>query len=131
MVIRSSPGESVAKKDFPTIHFYDQDFVDIYDRTWIWTQDFWKKGTARNHFSSRYFNYPDNDTIHQFDTCLSTFFLVYTNNNVPVAPLLENFYQNQEESGAIRGEYSEKDGNPVLREDNPEGIHPPLFSWAE
>ncbi len=121
----------MAKKDFPTIHFYDQDFVDIYDRTWVWTQDFWKKGTNRNHFVSRYFNYPGSDTIHQFDTCLSTFFLVYTNKNVPVAPLLENFYQNQEESGAIRGEYSEKDGKPVLHEDNPEGIHPPLFSWVE
>ena len=29
------------KRDFPKIHFYDQDFVDIYDKTWTWIQDFW------------------------------------------------------------------------------------------
>jgi len=121
----------VAKKDFPTIHFYDQDFVDIYDRTWAWIQDFWKKGTTRNKFAARYFNYPDNKTIHQYDTILSTFFLVYSNKNYPVAPLLENFYSKQESNGAIRGEYNEKDGKPHLSEDNPEGIHPPLFAWAE
>lgn len=121
----------MAKKDFPTIHFYDQDFVDIYEKTWAWIQDFWKKGTQKNKFASRYFNYPESKTIHQFDTCLSTFFLVYSNKNYPVAPLLESFYGKQEESGAIRGEYIEKDGKPVFREDNPEGIHPPLFAWAE
>ena len=28
------------KRDFPKIHFYDQDFVDIYDKTWTWLLDF-------------------------------------------------------------------------------------------
>jgi len=121
----------VAKKDFPTIHFYDQDFVDIYERTWAWIQDFWKKGNSKNNFASRYFNYPENKTIHQYETCLSTFFLVYSNKNVPVAPLLEIFYKKQEDSGAIRGEYSEKNGKPVFSDDNPEGIHPPLFALSE
>ena len=36
------------KKGFPEIHFYDQDFVDLYDRTWAWLQDFWKKGDKKN-----------------------------------------------------------------------------------
>jgi len=31
----------VNKRDFPRVHFYDQDFVDIYDRTWAWVHDFW------------------------------------------------------------------------------------------
>lgn len=31
------------KRDFPKVHFYDQDFVDIYDRTWTWLQDFWRE----------------------------------------------------------------------------------------
>lgn len=124
-------GVIVASKEFPAIHFYDQDFVDIYDRTWAWLQDFWKRGTQQNGFKSRYFNYPDNTSIHQFETCLSTFFLVYSNKNYPSYTLLENFYQNQEENGAIRGEYSEEDGKPVITQDNPEGVHPPLFAWAE
>ncbi|MEW5814384.1 MAG: trehalase family glycosidase [Spirochaetota bacterium] len=121
----------VVTKDFPTIHFYDQDFVDIYERTWAWIQDFWKKGTTKNGLRNRYFNYPENVNIHQFETCLSTFFLVYSNKNYPVAPMLENFYEKQEKNGAIRGEYSEAAGKPVLIDENPEGIHPPLFSWAE
>ena len=31
----------MSKKDFPKIHFYDQDFVDIYDKTWNWLSDSW------------------------------------------------------------------------------------------
>ncbi len=119
------------KKEFPIIHFYDQDFVDLYDRTWTWIQDFWKKGTKKNHFQNQYFNYPQNTSIKQFETCCSTFFLVYSNKIFPASPLLDNFYAKQEESGAIRGEYRESDGTPVFTEDNPECIHPPLFAWAE
>jgi len=121
----------VGKRDFPTIHFYDQDFVDIYERTWAWIQDFWVRGTPENKLKSRYFNYPTNNSIKQFEACLSTFFLVYSNRNYPTVSLLENFYDRQEASGAIRGEYSEEDGRPVFDEDNPEAVHPPLFSWAE
>ncbi|TFG61754.1 MAG: hypothetical protein E4H36_09655 [Spirochaetales bacterium] len=121
----------MTRRDFPTIHFYDQDFVDLYDKTWAWIQDFWKKGTKKNGFHMRYFNYPQNTSIHQFETILSTFFLVYSNKNFPVTTLLENFYNKQEESGAIRGEYNELTGKPVFADDNPEGIQPPLFAWAE
>ena len=31
------------KKEFPQIHYYDQDFVDIYDRTWAWVSECWHK----------------------------------------------------------------------------------------
>jgi len=121
----------VVKKGFPAIHFYDQDFVDTYERTWAWLQDSWKKGTKANGFESRYFNYPDSKSINQFESILSTFFLVYSNRSYPATPQLDNFYRKQEPSGAIRGEYAEKDGKPVLTKENPEGVQPPLFSWAE
>ncbi len=121
----------MVKKDFPTIHFYDQDFVDLYDRTWAWIQDFWKKGTKRNGLQAKYFNYPESETINQFETILSTFFLVYSNKNYPVTSLLENFYSKQEPNGAIRGEYSEVTGETVVSDKNPEGVPPPLFAWAE
>ena len=119
------------KKGFPKIHFYDQDFVDTYDRTWHWISSSWKEGSSKNGFGSRYFNYPKNDTINQYEACLSTFFLVYSNKLFPVTPQLDLFYAKQEEDGAIRGEYREKDGSPVLTKDNPAGVFPPLFSWAE
>jgi neutral trehalase len=119
------------KRDFPKIHFYDQDFVDIYDQTWAWSNDFWTKGTVRSKLQNRYFRYPDSRTIVQFDSILSTFFLVYSNRIYPAAPQLDNFYRKQEADGAIRGEYSVKDGKPVLTKENPQGVQPPLFAWAE
>ena len=62
------------KKGFPIIHFYDQDFVDLYDRTWAWAAGFFKNGNSDNGLEAKYFNYPQNDTINQFEACLSTFF---------------------------------------------------------
>ena len=121
----------MTKKDFPTIHFYDQDFVDLYDQTWAWIQDFMQKGTPENGLQKQYFNYPDNKTINQFESIMSTFFLVYSNRNFPATPQLDNFYEKQEPSGAIRSDYSLTDGKPVFHKDNPEGVNPPLFSWAE
>ncbi len=121
----------MAKREFPKIHFYDQDLVDMYDSTWQWLENFWKKGTNENGFQSKYFSYPDSDRINQFESCFATFFLVYSNRNYPVVSLLDNFYSKQEPSGAIRGEYSEIDGSPILTDENPSGILPPLFSWAE
>jgi len=121
----------VVKKDFPEIHFYDQDFVDIYDQSWAWIQDFAQKGTTRNKFQSRYINYPGSETINQFEACVSTFFLVYSNRILPAHPQLDNFYQKQEKDGAIRCEYGVRDGKPVFPKNNAEGVGPPLFAWAE
>lgn len=121
----------MTKKDFPTIHFYDQDFVDLYDQTWALVQDFLQKGTPENGFQKQYFNYPQSRTINQFESIMSTFFLVYSNRNFPASPQLDNFYERQEPSGAIRGDYAVADGKAVLHKDNPEGVNPPLFAWAE
>jgi len=121
----------VAKKEFPTIHFYDQDFVDIYEQTWAWIQDYWQKGTTANGLHTRFFVSSTSDRINQFDSVFSTFFLVYSNRNYPEAPQLDNFYNKQEPDGAIRSEYSIATGKPILTDDNPEGVAPPLFAWAE
>ena len=121
----------MVKKGFPAVHFYDQDFVDLYEKTWAWLQDSWKKGNSANGFPKTYFNYPESTTVSQFESILATFFLVYSNSQFPAAPSLDLFYSKQEESGAIRNIYSEEDGKQVVDPDNPEGLHPPLFSWAE
>ncbi len=121
----------MVKKGFPSVHFYDQDFVDIYEKSWVWMSDSWLTGTASNGFQEKYLNHPGNDTINQFEACFSTFFLVYSNNIFSAKANLDNFYGKQEESGAIRGMYFTADGSPAVTPDNPEGVMPPLFSYAE
>ncbi len=121
----------MAKREFPKVHFYDQDLVDMYDKTWQLIKGFWKKGSSENGFEGKYFSYPKSDRINQFESLFATFFLVYSNRIFPVVSLMDNFYAKQEPSGAIRGEYSEKDGSPILTDENPSGVLPPLFSWVE
>jgi neutral trehalase len=125
------PITSGSTKRFPSIHFYDQDFVDIYDQTWLWSAEHWKKPEPKSGFSHRYFNHPDATTVNQFESILASFALVYSNRIYPAGNLLDIFYEKQESNGAIRCEYNESDGTPARRKDNPEGVHPPLFAWAE
>ena len=121
------------KRDFPKIHFYDQDFVDIYDKTWSWLQDYWLNPETNEQSADGYFLYPqDNELIiSQFESIVSSFFLVYSNRNFPANQNLDYFYSKQEENGAIRRKYDIKTGNPVVSKDNPEGTGLPLFAWAE
>ena len=102
----SSSGASATKREFPTIHFYDQGFVDIYNQTWAWSSDFIRKSGTKSKLEPRFFNYPDSQTVVQFDSILSTFFLVYSNRIHSATAQLDNFYGKQEPNGAIRGEYS-------------------------
>ena len=94
-------------------------------------KDYWKRGTSRNGLSTKYFSHPESTRINQFEACFATFFLVYSNRIFPVLSALDNFYEKQEEDGAIRGEYNEEDGQPIHSRDNPKGVLPPLFAWAE
>ncbi len=117
------------KKDFPKVHYYDQDFVDIYNRSWAWIQDYWFKGNSS--LKNSYFTYRENPDIDLFETCMSSFFLVYHNIKYPVAPMLDNFYRLQEENGAIRQNYNRETGKAVFSKNNPEGVSPPLLAWVE
>ena len=119
------------KKEFPQIHYYDQDFVDIYDRTWAWMSDFWRKAEPELGLKNSFYAYNDGHTLSLYESCLSTFFLVYFNKKYPVHLMLDNFYSLQEESGAIRGEYNLETGKPILTDTNPEGLAPPLLAWVE
>jgi neutral trehalase len=121
----------VSRRDFPRIHFYDQDFVDIYDRTWAWVQDCWDKGPENSAITGKFFSYPESATLTQMDAILSSFFLVYSNRIFQANPTLDAFYERQEESGAIRHAYDIQSGAPQMDESNPEGIGIPLFAWAE
>jgi neutral trehalase len=118
-------------KVLPKICYHNNEYIELYTTTWNYVKESWKNGTTANKLQSKYFNYSHNTTINQFEACLSTFFLAYCNKIYPVIPLLDNFYSKQEESGAIRGIYNEKDGKPVFSKNNPECVFPPLFAWAE
>ncbi|NLJ11118.1 MAG: hypothetical protein GX438_12370 [Treponema sp.] len=119
------------KRDFPKIHFYDQDFVDIYDRTWAWIQDSWLSGPEKAAIKGKFFGYPGCTKVTQLEAILSSFFLVYSNRIYQAHPTLDIFYERQEPNGAIRWAYEIESGNPVVSPDNPEGLGLPLFAWAE
>jgi neutral trehalase len=121
----------VSKRDFPKIHFYDQDFVDLYDKTWAWISDCWGAAGDKNTMPGKFFSYPGSKYISQADAVYSSFFLVYSNRIFHASPTLDIFYERQEPSGAIRGAYSMETGKAEESENNPEGMAMPLFAWAE
>jgi len=115
----------------PSVHFYDQDFVDMYDRSWVWIDELWAQGAKENGFSGGYLGFPGQKTFNQFYHCLSALFLVYSNQNYSPFPMLDFFYGKQEESGAIRCDYSIENGEPIFSDENPEGVCPPIFAYVE
>lgn len=119
------------RESIPSIHFYDQDFVDLYDRSWVWIDEHWTQGTEQNGFTGSYLSSSEQKTINLFDSCLSALSLSYSNQTYSPFEMLDYFYSKQEESGAIRSDYSVEDGSPVVTEDNPEGITLPLFAYVE
>ncbi|MDR0551244.1 MAG: hypothetical protein LBG72_04405 [Spirochaetaceae bacterium] len=121
----------MTKKDFPRIHFYDQDFVDIYDKTWAWISDFWEKSSENRTIGGKFFSYPGASEVRQEDAIYSSFFLVYSNRIFPANTTLDIFYSKQEANGAIRWAYNLATGDPEYTPENPEGVGPPLFAWAE
>ena len=80
-----------------------------------------------------YFLYSKNDelVIDQFESIMSSFFLVYSNRNFTANQNLDYFYARQEENGAIRWKYDINTNSPIPSKENPEGIALPLFAWAE
>jgi neutral trehalase len=123
----------VNKRDFPKIHFYDQDFVDIYDKTWNWLADYWIDPKTGENSPDGYLIHPDHGDfiLDQFEAIFSSFFLVYSNRNYAANKNIDYFYERQEENGAIRWKYDAKKDTPILDRSNPEGVGLPLFAWAE
>ena len=123
----------MSKRDFPKIHFYDQDFVDIYDKTWSWLQDFWLNPKTGEQSPDGYLIYPQNGSfiIDQFESIFSSFYIVYSNKNYNANQNLDYLYARQEDNGAIRWKYNAATDTPVTDPSNPEGVGLPLFAWAE
>ncbi len=119
------------RETIPSIHFYDQDFVDLYDRSWVWIDEAWKQGNAENGFTGSYVSYANQKTFNLFNCCMSSLFLNYSNQTYSPFEMLDFFYSKQEEDGAIRCDYSVEDGKPVLTKENPQGVVLPLLAYVE
>lgn len=118
-------------ESIPSILFYDQDFVDLYDRSWVWIGEAWKEGTPENGFTGNYISYENQKTFNMFNSCLSSLFLNYSNQEYSSFDMVDYFYSRQEENGAIRSDYNIENGKPVLKKDNPQGVILPLFAYVE
>lgn len=121
------------KDEIPSIIFYDQDFVDLYDRSWVWIDEKRRQGLMMGEkvLTPFYLEYDGQKTVNLFDTCLSSLFLCYSNQVYSPFEAVDYFYQRQEEDGAIRSDYSLEDGKPVFTEDNPQGVCLPLLPYVE
>ena len=115
--------------DFPKLIYYDQDFIQAYQKTWLNLEDFWSPNPkdARSYF----FHKPDSSVLNQFEVTMSAFSLVYQGKPQLTVQQVDYFYQQQEENGAIRANYDFKSGAVVEQEGNPENVNPPLFAWLE
>ena len=124
-------GAIMAKETIPSINFYDQDFVDLYERSWVWINDYWKAGTSSNGFSGNYLSYDNQKTINQFNCCISALSLSYSNMVYSPYEMIDFFYSKQEPSGAIRCNYNVETGKVVSSKTNPDGVCLPLFAYVE
>lgn len=115
---------SMTKHDFPKVHFYDQDFVDIYNKSWA---------LLANVLTNGYFvtKIGDKLVIDSLEATLSSFFLVYSNRNYQASSNIDYFYSRQESNGAIRARYDIATNNRVEIDGNAECLGLPLFAWAE
>ena len=119
-------------KDFvPRIHFYDQDFVDMYDRTWVWLDEMWKTKEDNPNFEEGFYTHQSSSTIKLFDVMLSSLFLVYSNQTYSPYSMVDFFYSRQGEDGSIASMYDINTLEPVYSEDNPLGLTLPLFPYVE
>ncbi|NIZ47514.1 trehalase family glycosidase [Entomospira nematocerorum] len=119
------------KKGVPRIHYYNQDFVDVYVRSWNLIDSNWVRGTKESGMDTTMFHDKNHDELSIVKACFSSFYLVYSNRVYSSSATLDVFYAKQEPSGAIRSCYSLSTGQAILKDDNPLGLCPPIFSWVE
>ena len=103
----------------------------MYDRTWVWLDEVWHQGEKDGLFPEGYFTHEDSSVINLFDACLSSLFLVYSNQIYSPYSMIDFFYSMQGEDGQIAECYDMTTKTPVFSADNPLGISLPLLSYVE
>ncbi len=102
---------------FPNIRYYNQDFVDIYNRCWYWLKDSIQEGQEGE--------------VDLFDTSLSTFFLCYAFGEDVTTPLLNRFYSQQREDGSIPFYLDAKTNEPSEPREGHATLLPSFLGWTE
>lgn len=115
----------------PRVHFYDQDFVDMYDRSWVWIDEVWHQGDKDSAFPEGYFTYGNDNVINLFDVSMASLYLVYSNQSFSPYSMVDFFYSMQAENGQIAEMYDINEKKPVFIEDNPMGVTLPLLPYVE
>ncbi len=103
----------------------------MYDRTWVWIEESWKDGSKEGDLPEGYLVGNEENIINLFDTCMTSLFLSYGNQNFDAGALVDYFYKHQGDDGRISEKYDITTGLPVTDEDNPLGLCPPLLSYVE
>ncbi len=116
----------------PSIKFYNQDIVDLYDKVWALISRNYVYNKTNKNIPKEYLSYPGQKTFNYFYSVLTSFFLLYSSEKYDPEPILDFFYSKQEPNGAIRCDYDIETGEAVrTNEDDKIGLSIPLFPWAE
>ena len=111
----------MAKDVVPQVHFYDQDFVYLYGRTWAWINEYFNNKAKTTNTG----------TISLYDTCINSLFLAYSNSTCDPFADVDYFYSQQGDNGAIFDTYNLENNEPVFTENNPTGLSMPLLPYVE
>ncbi len=118
--------------NYPTIHYFDQDIISLYEDVWKVMHAQWRKSKKGDVFPLSHLAQEDSEVVSLIDTVFSSFALVYSHyDEVSVSDMLNFFYEVQEKDGAIRCSYDAKTGKPIYPRRNPHGLAPPLLVWVE
>lgn len=119
------------KEDVPRIHFYDQDFVDMYDRIWVWLEEIWHEGEKEGTFPEGFSTFNNDDILDLYDTSLASLFLVHSNQHYSPYSMVDYFYAHQREDGSIPDKFNLKTNEAIVDEENPLGVTLPLLPYVE
>jgi Neutral trehalase len=115
----------------PCVHFYDQDFVDMYNRTWVWLEENWHQGDKDGLFPEGFLTYNGSTIVSLYDYAMSSLFLVYSNQNFSPYSMIDFFYSLQGEDGYIPAAVDYITKEAVTTEENPKGLTLPLLAYVE
>lgn len=119
------------KDSVPCVLFYDQDFVDMYNRTWVWLEENWHQGEKDGLFPDGFLTYKDSPVVSLFDYSMASLFLVYSNQSFSPYSMIDFFYSIQAEDGSIPCAVDYTTKTPIYTEKNPKGLTLPLLPFVE
>lgn len=139
------------KNCVPKVHFYDQDFVDLYERIWIWIDEIWKVGnplfpegfccfsevgeSTKNKESEvktekKTKKAKEGVKLDLFDVEIASLFLCHSNSIYSPFSMLDFFYSKQDkESFRIPPKYDTGKKSAIIGDEK--GLALPLLPYVE